>query len=120
MSVQSSVALRLDEQLSPRDLAVIAGVASLRYLTARQLERWHYRGPTPLARARAARRGLERLTELRYLARLERRIGGVRAGSAGSVYTLAPVASSWPSNLAGGASTAPAAVRQPGRGLPGP
>jgi hypothetical protein len=80
--------LPLDEQLSPRDLAVVASVAELRFLTARQIERWHYTGATPLARARAARRGLERLTSLGVLTRLERRIGGVRAGSAGYVYAL--------------------------------
>jgi Replication-relaxation len=88
MSAFSPARLPLDEQLSPRDLAVVASLAELRFLTARQLERWHYQGTTPLARARAARRGLERLTSLGVLTRLERRIGGVRAGSAGYVYAL--------------------------------
>ncbi|MGA8364804.1 MAG: replication-relaxation family protein [Solirubrobacteraceae bacterium] len=67
---------------------MLASLAELRFLTARQIERWHYQGATPLARARAARRGLERLTSLGVLTRLERRIGGVRAGSAGYVYAL--------------------------------
>jgi hypothetical protein len=40
--------------------------------------------------ARLARRTLRRLTELGVLARLERRIGGLRAGSAGHVYYLGP------------------------------
>jgi hypothetical protein len=78
----------LMEQLSPRDLAVVSALAELRFLSTRQIERWHYTGATPLARARAARRGLERLTTLGFLTRLERRIGGVRAGSAGYIYTL--------------------------------
>jgi Replication-relaxation len=43
------------------------------------------------SRARTARRMLARLTDLRVLARLERRIGGIRAGSAGYVYYLGPV-----------------------------
>jgi hypothetical protein len=77
-----------DEQLSPRDLAVVASLAELRFLSARQLERWHYSGATPLAQARAARRGLARLTSLGVLTRLERRVGGVRSGSAGYVYAL--------------------------------
>jgi hypothetical protein len=88
MSAGRTAGFPLDERLSQRDLAVVAAVAELRYLTARQLERWHYPGATPLARARAARRNLERLTRLGVLARLERRIGGVRAGSAGYVYAL--------------------------------
>ena len=40
---------------------------------------------------RVARRILARLTEQRVLARLHRRIGGVRRGSAGYVYYLGPV-----------------------------
>jgi Replication-relaxation len=88
MNARPAANLPLDERLSQRDLAVVAAVAELRHLTARQLERWHYPGATPLARARAARRGLERLTRLGVLARLERRVGGVRAGSAGYVYGL--------------------------------
>jgi hypothetical protein len=46
---------------------------------------------SPASRARMARRTLARLTEQRVLARLERRIGGVRAGSAGYCYYLGPV-----------------------------
>lgn len=88
MSAAQFVQLLLDERLSPRDLAVVASLAELRFLTAKQIERWHYLGATPLARARAARRGLQRLTSLGVLTRLDRRIGGVRAGSAGYVYAL--------------------------------
>jgi hypothetical protein len=40
--------------------------------------------------ARSSRRVLQRLTELGLLARLERRIGGLRAGSSGYVYYLGP------------------------------
>jgi hypothetical protein len=49
------------------------------------------RGRSTATKARAARRTLRRLTELRVLARLQRRIGGLRAGSAGFVYYLGPV-----------------------------
>lgn len=40
--------------------------------------------------ARAVRRTLKRLTDLGLLARLQRRVGGLRAGSAGFVYYLGP------------------------------
>jgi Replication-relaxation len=105
----------LADQLSPRDLAVVASLAELRFLSTRQLERWHYSGATPLGRARAARRGLERLTALGVLTRLDRRIGGVRAGSAGYVYALDLVGQ----RIATGYGWLPARrtrrLRQPGR-----
>jgi hypothetical protein len=75
-------------RLSPRDREVVATLAELRVATAPQLERWHFAGATPLARARAARRSLAQLVSLGVLTRLDRRIGGVRAGSAGYVYGL--------------------------------
>jgi hypothetical protein len=43
------------------------------------------------SQARAVRRVLARLTDLAIFARLSRRVGGVRAGSAGYVYYLGPV-----------------------------
>jgi hypothetical protein len=43
------------------------------------------------SQARGARRTLARLTDLGVFGRLQRRIGGVRAGSAGYVYYLGPV-----------------------------
>src|SRR5271154_3091353 len=46
---------------------------------------------SPGSAARSSRRVLARLTVLRVLARLQRRIGGRRAGSAGYVYYLGPV-----------------------------
>ena len=46
---------------------------------------------SPVSAARMVRRTLARLTEQRVLARLDRRIGGVRRGSAGYVYYLGPV-----------------------------
>ena len=46
---------------------------------------------SPASSARVTRRVLARLTGYGLLARLDRRIGGIRAGSAGHVYTLAPL-----------------------------
>lgn len=79
---------QLSEQLSPRELALIETLDNVRLATALQLERIHFREGTPLANARQCRRTLKRLADLRVLARLDRRVGGVRAGSAGYIYAL--------------------------------
>lgn len=79
----------LATQLTGRDLAVLKRVSDLRFVSGSQLTRLCFveRGGQP-ANARAARRALLRLVQLEALARLERSVGGVRAGSAGFVYYL--------------------------------
>jgi hypothetical protein len=77
---------RLRPQLDARDWAVLHDVARCRLMTGRQLQLLHV-GSDETA-ARAARRLLARLTKLGLLGRLERQIGGIRAGSAGYVYGL--------------------------------
>lgn len=69
---------------------MLRSVATLHFVGTRQLERLHFREAhaTPLAAARACRRTLVRLHELGLLDRLQRRVGGVRAGSASFVYAL--------------------------------
>lgn len=81
--------------LSPRDLAILRSVAQLHLVTTRQLERLHFQGTgmTPLSAARVARRSLARLWHHGLLERLERRIGGERAGSAAQVWRMTPVGS---------------------------
>lgn len=85
---------RLDTQLSARDRDILRSVAALKLLSARQVERLHfYEAPSSgshLTRARTGRRVLERLVRDGLLARLNRRIGGLRSGSASYVYCLAP------------------------------
>lgn len=84
--------LRAD--LSGRDMAIIGQVADLRLMSGRQLEAVHFpigEHETAAAAARAARRCLERLARHNLLVRLQRRIGGVRAGSGSWVYALGPV-----------------------------
>jgi hypothetical protein len=83
---------RLRTALSDRDLAVLHAVAELRYVTGRQLQTLYFDGEhtTSLTAARTCRRVLERLTHLGVLRRLERVIGGVRAGSGCFVYGLGP------------------------------
>lgn len=77
---------RLGEQLSERDWAVLRDVGRCRLMTGRQLQLLHV-GDDETS-ARATRRLLARLSRHGLLARLERRIGGLRAGSAGYVYGL--------------------------------
>lgn len=78
--------------LSPRDRSVLTTTSTLRLANTLQLQRLHFASPgdhaTPLTAARCCRRVLERLVADQLLARLERRIGGVRAGSASFVYAL--------------------------------
>lgn len=78
--------------LSARDWTLLQGIARHRYLTTRQVEGfWFQDHATPLAGARVCRRVLRRLAALRLLTSLERRIGGVRAGSASYVWRIGPV-----------------------------
>lgn len=79
----------LQEELSQRDQDVIADVRRFRLLSGQQLSCLHFAASA--SGARSARRVLARLTEHALLVRLQRRVGGVRAGSDGFVYALGPV-----------------------------
>ena len=84
----------LREVLSGRDLAVVGQIADLRLMSSRQVQAVHFPDSAhdnPRAAAQACQRCLARLTELRLLTRAERRIGGVRAGSAAACFGLGPV-----------------------------
>lgn len=76
--------------LDDRDWAIIQSLDQLGYLTTRQVERLHYPLSefTALSAARTARRTLSRLHAQHVIRHLERRIGGLRAGSASFVWTL--------------------------------
>ena len=91
----SSVRLaRLREHLSERDQAIIRQVAMLRLMSAKQIQAVHFPSDQHVnetAATRARQRVLTRLCRDRLLAALQRRVGGVRAGSAGLVLTLAPL-----------------------------
>jgi hypothetical protein len=79
--------VELAGELSQRDRALLEAVAGLRLLSGQQLERLFFtEGENPATNARLARRTLARLVERGCLDRLERRVGGVRAGAAGHVY----------------------------------
>lgn len=92
VSARGLIAIR--DRLSERDLAVTKQVAELRLMSARQIQAVHFPASahgSMAAATRARQRVLERLTRERLLSRLERRIGGVRAGSAGLVLALGPI-----------------------------
>lgn len=76
------------EQLSDRDRLILDDLARVRVLSGGQLERLRFGHVQPSARGRVRRRVLRRLGTLHLITTLDRRIGGVRAGSAGLVYAL--------------------------------
>ncbi len=76
---------QLRDRLSPTDWAVMETLDRIDTASARQLRRLHWPDRT---QARTARRRLSQLTEMRVISRLDRRIGGVRAGSDGHIYRL--------------------------------
>jgi hypothetical protein len=78
----------LATRLSTRDQAILRDLARVRVLTGNQLERLHFHELAPANRDRARRRVLNRLIAWRTVTTLARRVGGVRAGSAGLVYSL--------------------------------
>jgi len=81
--------LILAEHLSNRDRDIVELVGRFGVTSGKQVERLLFAaGSEAASNARLARRSLARLTERRILVRLERRIGGVRAGSAGSVFRV--------------------------------
>lgn len=84
--VSAARAAAVQRGLTDLDRQLVATVAAVRMASGRQLQRLHFGDGQ--AAARRAGRSLKRLTELRVLARLKRRVGGVRAGSAGFVYVL--------------------------------
>lgn len=83
----------LREALSNRDVTVVALVAQHRYLTTAQVERFVFTDHVSAdSAARTTRRVLARLERAGLLRRLYRRIGGVRAGSAATVWQVTPAA----------------------------
>jgi hypothetical protein len=78
----------LATQLSVRDIGILRDLARVRVLTGNQLERLHFHDLATANRDRARRRILNRLIAWHVVATLARRVGGVRAGSAGLVYSL--------------------------------
>src|ERR1700735_3101503 len=92
--VSARGAARLRDRLSERDLAIVRQVADLRLMSARQIQALHFppsQHMSELAATRARQRVVTRLCRDRLLTPLQRRVGGIRAGSAGLVLALGPI-----------------------------
>lgn len=77
----------IEARLSDRDLAVLSSVGRFRFLTAEHIEAMHFSDHASVeSGGRTCRRVLVRLRRERVLGVLNRRVGGVRAGSQGLVY----------------------------------
>ena len=85
---QAARARAVLSRLSVRDLEVLDTLAELRLLSGRHVQRLYLADAPPATGARRARAILKRLTDLRVVVRLDRRRGGVRAGSDGHSYGL--------------------------------
>lgn len=81
----------LARRLTERDWAILADVERFRLLSTRHIQQLHFGEghASVLAATRGTVRVLGRLEGHGLLARLERRIGGARQGSSGSVWQLA-------------------------------
>jgi len=77
---------RLSQQLSEADQRIVETLALVRMASGGQLNRLIW--PTTPAGARASRRHLKRLTDLRVVTRLHRQVGGIKGGSHGYTYAL--------------------------------
>lgn len=78
-------------RLGQRDWCVLNDLARFRLLSAGQIRRLHFAGhANRIAAARACTSALRRLSDFGLIRHLERRIGGVRAGSDSLVWHLAP------------------------------
>ena len=84
--VSAARSAAVQRSLTDLDRQIVRSLATVRLASGRQLQRLYFGDGE--AAARRAGRCLKRLTDLRVLGRLERRTGGVRAGSTGFVYVL--------------------------------
>lgn len=89
-----SAVWQIEEHLTARDIRILESLERYRLLTTRQIQRLHLPaqpfGPhiSISAATRGTTRILSRLETLGTVARLERRIGGVKHGSANTVWQL--------------------------------
>jgi len=80
----------LDRILSDKDKSILRSLQQCRYLTTGQVQRLHYTdSKNSAAGLRATNWGTAKLRGYRLIDVLDRRIGGVRAGSKAYVWTLA-------------------------------
>lgn len=80
---------RITGQLTQRDQSILTTIDDHRFLTTRQISRFCFEDkPNEIAALRSTNRALAKLSSLALIASLERRVGGVRAGSGSFVWHL--------------------------------
>lgn len=79
---------QLEGGLSARDRAIVETLDRLRVATTGHVARVHFADLTSASRARQAPRTLRRLEALRVVRCLDRRLGGIRAGSKAAIWAL--------------------------------
>ncbi|MEV8375172.1 replication-relaxation family protein [Kribbella sp. NPDC056861] len=81
----------LQSSISTRDLEILKSISTHRLLTSKHVEQLHFTGHgSALAATRSTNRVLKRLDALQLINHLDRRVGGVHAGSSSYVWQLAP------------------------------
>jgi hypothetical protein len=78
----------LEETLTPRERAIIDTLDRLRVATTEQIRRIHFADLTTHSAARQAPTLLASLTSREVVVKLERQVGGVRAGSKAAIWSL--------------------------------
>jgi hypothetical protein len=82
----------IDQDLSERERAIVTDINRYGFLSSKHIQALHFTDHrTPTAATRLTHRVLFRLAQLGVIEHLERRIGGIRAGSASFVWRVGPV-----------------------------
>lgn len=79
----------INSSLSPKAAEILRSAYACRLMTAKQIERLYFYGNnSSTTGTRICRRVLKRMAEQDILRRRQRRIGGIRAGSASYIYSI--------------------------------
>lgn len=79
---------RIADGLSPRDTQILGSIAAHSYLSTKHVEGLWFSGHSPASAERLARRAMTRFERLGLVQALDRRVGGVRAGSSARIWQL--------------------------------
>lgn len=84
--ITRSIVTDIADTISSRDHDVLLSIEQHQFLATRHIEALHFADIAPTARSRIARRTLGRLRALRVIGVLERKVGGIKAGSEALIY----------------------------------
>lgn len=84
--ITQSVVTDIADTIRSRDHDVLLSIEQHQFLATRHIEALHFAGIAPTARGRITRRTLGRLRDLRVIGVLDRKVGGIKAGSEGLTY----------------------------------